>query len=169
MRLHTISLACAVVSLFVFVPCCPAGRPASLLPDDFARRTGDQRAAAGREGGWISLDGVEPGQFGAGAASGGGKVFRDPSIGRDVQGTFHIVWTIAWGTHGHKGIGYVRSKDLIHFDEQRLIPVTENEPKTINVWGPESVPGRSPAAVDDLLGIDCGGKIPRNTARLRWP
>ena len=61
-------------------------------------------------------------------------MFRDPSIARDAQGTFHIVWTIAWGTEHDKGIGYVSSKDLIHFEPQKMIPVMENEPKTILVW-----------------------------------
>jgi len=69
--------------------------------------------------------------------AGVGNVFRDPSIARDAEGTFHIVWTIGWNTQSNKGIGYVRSKNLIHFEPQRLIPVMENEPKTINVWAPE--------------------------------
>ncbi|MGH2272551.1 glycoside hydrolase family 43 protein [Anaerohalosphaeraceae bacterium U12dextr] len=66
-----------------------------------------------------------------------GEVFRDPSIARDETGTYHLVWTIAWGCATHKGIGYASSKDLIHWSPQRIIPVMENEPKTDFVWAPE--------------------------------
>jgi sucrose-6-phosphate hydrolase SacC (GH32 family) len=65
------------------------------------------------------------------------EVFRDPSIAQDVQGTYHLVWTVAWGAGTHKGIGYCRSADLIHWSEQRMIPVMENEPGTEFVWAPE--------------------------------
>lgn len=65
------------------------------------------------------------------------EVFRDPSIARDAQGTYHLVWTVAWGAGTYKGIGYCRSEDLIHWSEQRMIPVMENEPGTEFVWAPE--------------------------------
>ena len=65
------------------------------------------------------------------------EVFRDPSIGRDPDGTYHLVWTIAWGAGRYKGIGYCRSTDLVHWSEQRMIPVMENEPNTEFVWAPE--------------------------------
>jgi len=68
---------------------------------------------------------------------GAAKCLRDPSIGLDAQGTFHIVWTLAWGAQPDKGIGYVCSKDLIHFEPQKMIPVMENEPETTLVWAPE--------------------------------
>lgn len=64
-------------------------------------------------------------------------VFRDASIARGKDGTYHMVWTIAWNTRDNKGIGYAHSKDLIHWSEQRIIPVMENEPKTEFVWAPE--------------------------------
>jgi hypothetical protein len=66
-----------------------------------------------------------------------GEVFRDPSIAQDQSGTYHLVWTIAWGCEQHKGIGYTSSQDLIHWSEQRTIPVMENEPKTEFIWAPE--------------------------------
>ncbi len=66
-----------------------------------------------------------------------GDVFRDPSIAQDEDGTYHLVWTIAWGCGKHKGFGYASSEDLIHWSEQRIIPVMENEPKTEMVWAPE--------------------------------
>ncbi len=66
-----------------------------------------------------------------------GEVFRDPSIARDESGTYHLVWTIAWGCANYKGIGYASSKDLIQWSQQRVIAVMENEAKTEFVWAPE--------------------------------
>ena len=66
---------------------------------------------------------------------GASKQFRDPSIARGSDGIFHLVWTSAW--HGDAGFGYASSKDLIHWSEQRFIPVMTNEPTTVNVWAPE--------------------------------
>ena len=63
------------------------------------------------------------------------KVLRDPSIVQGPDGTFHLVWTCSW--KGDKGFGYASSKDLIHWSEQKFIPVMESEPKTVNVWAPE--------------------------------
>ncbi|HEV2694266.1 MAG TPA: glycoside hydrolase family 43 protein [Verrucomicrobiae bacterium] len=63
------------------------------------------------------------------------KQFRDPSILRGPDGTFHLVWTAGW--HGDQGFGYADSKDLIHWSEQKFIPVMTNEPTTVNVWAPE--------------------------------
>jgi hypothetical protein len=66
---------------------------------------------------------------------GSGKLMRDPSISRGPDGTFHLVWTTAW--RGDRGFGYSSSRDLVHWSEQRFIPVMESEPTTINVWAPE--------------------------------
>lgn len=63
------------------------------------------------------------------------KVMRDPSIVRGPDGLFHLVWTCSW--KGDKGFGYAASKDLIHWSEQRFIPVMEHESETVNVWAPE--------------------------------
>lgn len=62
------------------------------------------------------------------------KLMRDPSILQGQDGLFHMVWTVSWG---EQGIGYANSKDLIHWSEQRYIPVMEHEPKTRNSWAPE--------------------------------
>lgn len=62
------------------------------------------------------------------------KLMRDPSIVRGPDGTFHMVWTVSWG---EKGFGYASSKDLIHWSEQRYIPVMEHESGTLNTWAPE--------------------------------
>ena len=63
------------------------------------------------------------------------KLMRDPSVAQGPDGVFHLVWTISW--RGDKGFGYAWSRDLIHWSEQRLIPVMEHEPTTVNVWAPE--------------------------------
>lgn len=62
------------------------------------------------------------------------RVLRDPSIWQGPDGTFHLVWTTQW--MGSKGFGYAASKDLIHWSEQKVIPVMENH-ATNNVWAPE--------------------------------
>ena len=66
---------------------------------------------------------------------GASKQFRDPSISRGPDGIFHLVWTAGW--HGEQGFGYAESKDLIHWSEQKFIPVMADEPTTVNVWAPE--------------------------------
>lgn len=63
------------------------------------------------------------------------KVMRDPSILRGPDGIYHMVWTSSW--KDDKGFGYASSKDLIHWSEQKWIPVMEYEPTTANVWAPE--------------------------------
>lgn len=63
------------------------------------------------------------------------KQFRDPSLLRGPDGTFHLVWTAGW--HGDQGFGYASSKDLIHWSEQKFVPVMTNETTTVNVWAPE--------------------------------
>jgi hypothetical protein len=63
------------------------------------------------------------------------KVMRDPSMVQGPDGNFHLVWTSSW--RGDKGFGYASSKDLIHWNAQKLIPVMKDEPTTVNVWAPE--------------------------------
>ena len=63
------------------------------------------------------------------------KQFRDPSVARGPDGIFHLVWTSGW--HGDQGFGCASSKDLIHWSEQKFVPVMTNEPTTVNVWAPE--------------------------------
>lgn len=62
------------------------------------------------------------------------RVMRDPSIVRGADGLFHLVWTTQWS--GSRGFGYASSPDLIHWSEQRVIPVMDSIP-TNNVWAPE--------------------------------
>src|SRR6188474_1772074 len=63
------------------------------------------------------------------------KVMRDPSMVQGPDKTFHLVWTSSW--RGDRGFGYASSKDLVHWNEQKFIPVMEHEPTTVNVWAPE--------------------------------
>jgi len=63
------------------------------------------------------------------------QVMRDPSMVQGPDGVFHLVWTSSW--RGDKGFGYASSKDLIHWSQERLLPVMQHEPATVNVWAPE--------------------------------
>ena len=63
------------------------------------------------------------------------KVMRDPSMVQGPDGTFHLVWTSSW--RGDKGFGYASSKDLVHWSDEKFIPVMEHEPTTVNTWAPE--------------------------------
>jgi hypothetical protein len=62
------------------------------------------------------------------------KLIRDPCIIKGSDGLFHMVWTVSWKD---KGIGYARSKDLVHWSEQQFIPVMQHEPDALNCWAPE--------------------------------
>ena len=69
------------------------------------------------------------------AKVGASRQFRDPSLLRGPDGTFHLVWTAGW--HHDQGFGYASSRDLIHWSAQQFVPVMTNEPTTVNVWAPE--------------------------------
>ncbi|WP_345953790.1 glycoside hydrolase family 43 protein [Mucilaginibacter sp. PAMB04168] len=62
------------------------------------------------------------------------KLMRDPCILRGADGLFHMVWTVSWND---KGIGYANSPDLIHWSEQRFLPVMAAEKGARNTWAPE--------------------------------
>lgn len=122
------------------------------------------------------------------AAVGARKQFRDPSIARGPDGVFRLVWTAGW--RGDPGFGYASSPDLVHWSDQKLVPVMTNEPTTVNVWAPEvfydagaadfiivwasTIPGRFP---DDLEKHDNNHRLYFTTtsdftnfapARLFW-
>lgn len=65
----------------------------------------------------------------------GGRLMRDPSLALGPDGTFHMVWTTSWGRP--PVFGYASSRDLIHWSEERAIPVMEDDPAAKNVWAPE--------------------------------
>ncbi len=62
------------------------------------------------------------------------SLMRDPCIIRGQDGLFHMVWTVSWN---QRGIGYASSKDLIHWSEQKYIPVMHHEDSAKNCWAPE--------------------------------
>ncbi|SDK30976.1 hypothetical protein SAMN05421823_102415 [Catalinimonas alkaloidigena] len=62
------------------------------------------------------------------------KLMRDPCIIRGADGNFHMVWTVSWND---RGIGYASSPDLIHWSEQRFLPVMALHPTALNTWAPE--------------------------------
>ena len=67
-------------------------------------------------------------------AAGKDKLFRDPCIVKGHDGKYHMVWTVSWN---EKGIGYASSSDLLHWSEQRFLPVMEHEKGARNTWAPE--------------------------------
>jgi beta-xylosidase len=64
------------------------------------------------------------------------KLMRDPSVLQGPDGYFHMVWTVSWK---ERGIGYARSRDLMHWSEQKYLPVMEHEAAAQNCWAPEIV------------------------------
>lgn len=62
------------------------------------------------------------------------ELIRDPFLTRGPDGEFHLVWT--WGWRG-TSIGYAHSRDLVHWSDQREIPLMANVPGTRNTWAPE--------------------------------
>lgn len=62
------------------------------------------------------------------------RLMRDPSIVQDEKGVFHMVWTTGWWD---QGIGYASSTDLMHWSEQKSIPVMKMYEGTRNCWAPE--------------------------------
>lgn len=62
------------------------------------------------------------------------KLMRDPCITQGPDGLFHMVWTVSWN---ERGIGYATSEDLVHWSDQRYLPVMEHEPLARNCWAPE--------------------------------
>jgi hypothetical protein len=67
-------------------------------------------------------------------AAGDDKLMRDPCIILGGDNKFHMVWTVSWN---EKGIGYASSEDLIHWSDQKFIPVMTHEPDARNCWAPE--------------------------------
>ena len=63
-----------------------------------------------------------------------GELMRDPFLTRGPDGEFHMVWT--WGWRG-QSIGYAHSPDLVHWSEQREVPLMAGIPGAANTWAPE--------------------------------
>jgi sucrose-6-phosphate hydrolase SacC (GH32 family) len=79
---------------------------------------------------WETLNGGQPWL----APSHPGELMRDPFISRGPDGEFHMVWTWEWRV---QSIGYAHSRDLIHWSEQKEIPLMAKVEGTKNTWAPE--------------------------------
>ncbi|HYW97326.1 MAG TPA: glycoside hydrolase family 43 protein [Bacteroidales bacterium] len=66
------------------------------------------------------------------------KVFRDPSVIRTKDGSFHIVWTC-----GESGFGYASSEDGLHWANEKFVTVSNpgRGQDFVNVWAPEFYAG----------------------------
>ena len=80
--------------------------------------------------GWKELHGGKPWI----AIGQPGELMRDPFLTRGPDRQFHLVWT--WGWRG-QSIGYAHSADLVHWSEQREIPLMAGIAGTRNTWAPE--------------------------------
>lgn len=79
---------------------------------------------------WTALNGNQP----VLESSVGSHSIRDPFIVRGQDGGYHLIWTDGWSSDH---IGYCRSDDLIHWGEQKLLPVMAGVKWTKNCWAPE--------------------------------
>jgi beta-galactosidase len=88
------------------------------------------------------------------------KLMRDPSIVQDSKGTFHMVWTSGWTENN---IGYASSKDLIHWSEQKKLPVMGHEPDVLNTWAPELYYKKSSKTFYIIWASTITGKFPETS------
>ncbi|MBV9470912.1 MAG: glycoside hydrolase family 43 protein [Abitibacteriaceae bacterium] len=59
---------------------------------------------------------------------------RDPFINRGADGWFHL---LATGGESARDCLYLRSRDLLNWDEPQSLPLMESVPQANNVWAPE--------------------------------
>ena len=90
----------------------------------------------------------------------GAKIMRDPCLARGAGR--HLPPGLDHRLDGGKGkiIGYAQSKDLVHWSEQKAIPVMENEPGTRNIWAPEIFYEKAQSAVAGVLVQHHSGQVP---------
>lgn len=79
---------------------------------------------------WYELNGNQP----VWASTLGEGILRDPFIGKGPDGRWHLVFTIRPFS---PTIGYASSADLIHWEEEKALPVMAEFPDTVNCWAPE--------------------------------
>ncbi|MDF2644783.1 MAG: hypothetical protein K0Q73_588 [Paenibacillus sp.] len=79
---------------------------------------------------WYELNDNEP----VWASSLGEGILRDPFISKGPDGKWHLVFTIR---PLGPSIGYATSDDLIHWKEEKALPVMKDIPDTFNSWAPE--------------------------------
>jgi beta-xylosidase len=81
---------------------------------------------------WTALNGNRP----VLEATVGNRSIRDPFIRQGHDGAYHLLSTNSWKSHCFI---HTQSRDLIHWEPQRLIPIMESVPETRNVWAPEFI------------------------------
>jgi hypothetical protein len=64
-----------------------------------------------------------------------GEIMRDIFLTRAPDNTFRAVWT--WNWTGNS-LGTASSPDLIHWSEQKQVPIMQDFPEVNNVWAPET-------------------------------
>src|ERR1041385_7777530 len=134
-----LSVECWALNVFLLLICSAAlaADANSVLLFSFFREPNGQaglQLATSRDGlTWTELRPPDGKSFLAPTV--GGKLMRDPCLQRGPDGTFHLVWTTSWGRP--PVFGYASSNDLIHWTEQKAVPVLENDPEAKNVWAPE--------------------------------
>ncbi len=79
---------------------------------------------------WKALNGNNP--VLEGTLPGGSM--RDPFLLRSEDGLFHLLATNGWNS---SGILHTQSADLIHWQEQTVLPVMAEVPGVRNCWAPE--------------------------------
>src|ERR1044072_3240066 len=67
-------------------------------------------------------------------AVGPDKLTRDACLTKGPDGQWHMVWTTGWWD---RGIGIAHSRDLIHWSEQKFVPVMAHEPTAVNAGAAE--------------------------------
>lgn len=67
----------------------------------------------------------------------GSKLIRDPHVLRDLDGLYRMVWTTGWKD---LGIGYATSRDLVHWSEQKFLPLMDKVMGAQSCWAPELFP-----------------------------
>ncbi len=60
--------------------------------------------------------------------------FRDAFVAPDPAGGYRMVWTTGWSG---RNIGYARSADLVHWEDEKTIPVMEHREAAVNCWAPK--------------------------------
>jgi hypothetical protein len=64
-----------------------------------------------------------------------GETMRDIFLTRGPDNTFQAVWT--WNWRGNS-LGHASSPDLLHWSDQKQIPIMQDFPTVNNVWAPET-------------------------------
>ena len=124
--------------LFCFSLCCLWASPSAVADTEylfsyFIGRSQDGLHLAHSTDG-LHWEALNNGQSLLTPTAGKDKLMRDPSIVQGPDGRFHMVWTTSWHS---KDIGYASSDDLVHWSEQKSVPVMEHEPDAKNSWAPE--------------------------------